>query len=585
MKRSERQETWGTGGPWAGPEVPVGRPAPGAVSASGVPSAVLDLIDEAVIACDGQGLVHGLNRRAAELFPRLRTGGALSTPAAGPLAQASQAGAGSFDSEHEGRSLVGTRAELDGLSVWLVRDETARRSRERAVQTEWSNSLFLAEADRRLTGSLHHGRTVRTLVRTAVPVLADGAVLLLPQRHQRSTWYRVWPGASGAGETGLVPAESLDRMPRVADAYTGREARVMACPRQDLDELRVLGAVLAPEMAAGEGHALVVGLPGSGYPAGALVLVRGPERDGFGPADTELVRQFASRAGIALAAADFYSQQAHTTAVLRAGLDPDPLPAVDAVRLGAAYRPAREALQIGGDYYQARACHDGGVEFFLGDVRGKGVEAAVLTGRVRQTLHALTLVEPRPVRVLELLNQVLLDAGETRFTTLVTGRALPAPGGGLDVTVAGGGHPSPLVLRQDGRVEPVDIGGMLVGALPDPDFDQERLHLGPGELLLLYSDGVTEARGGPSGNEMYGDDRLARDLATCAGMPAGAVAERVELLTTQWLAGGAYDDIAVLAVQAAAMPAPPSPPRSTPPAVPERPGGTSGAGPAGEVLP
>ncbi|WP_185296825.1 SpoIIE family protein phosphatase [Streptomyces finlayi] len=105
-------------------------------------------------------------------------------------------------------------------------------------------------------------------------------------------------------------------------------------------------------------------------------------------------------------------------------------------------------------------------------------------------------------------------------------------------------------------MEEVHIGGTLVGALPDPDFHQTEIRLAAGELLLLYSDGVTEASGGPTEQEMYGERRLMRDLAACLGMPAGAVAERIDLRSGQWLAGGDHDDLAVLAVQAAAPAAP-----------------------------
>ncbi|MFD5111260.1 PP2C family protein-serine/threonine phosphatase [Streptomyces sp. NPDC058391] len=425
------------------------------------------------------------------------------------------------------------------------REDDREGDREEAPVPD--RSAFLEQAGRRLGASLHHGRTVRTVARLVQPLLADLAVVVLPVRGRRTSWHRAGPGDTE--ESGQVPAEALERAPRVADAVSGVQARAAVLPARELDGL---DGALPPDLDPGA-QALVVQLSGNGVSAGALILVRGPERPGFRGPDIELARQYAAGAGLALATAALYSQQAETTAVLQANLAPAPLPAVDGVRLGAAYRPAAHALRISGDFYHVAARPDDGVSFFFGDVCGKGAEAAVLAGLVQQTLRTLALTDSEPVRDLRLLNQLLLGE-ESRFTTLVTGSARPAPDGGLTVVTAGGGHLPPLILRHDGRVEEVTIDGTLVGVLPEPAFDRTESHLAHGELMLLYSDGVTEARGGPTGYEWYGDERLARTLATWWGMPAGAVAERVELLTTQWLGGRPHDDIAVLVLQAPPCP-------------------------------
>ncbi len=382
-----------------------------------------------------------------------------------------------------------------------------------------------------------------------LPLPVDAAVVVLPVHGRRSSWHRAGPGEAEA--SGQLPTEVLDRVPPIDDALSGLSPGAGPFPA---DELRDLTDVLPPHLTRG-GQALVLPLSGSGVSAGALLLIRLPERQGFAGPDIELARQYAARAGLALSTAALYSQQAQTTAVLRANLEPRPLPAVDGVGLGAAYRPAAQALRISGDFYDVAPRPDGGVSFFFGDVCGKGAEAAVLAGLVQQSLRTLALTDTAPVRDLHLLNDVLLG-DDSRFTTLVTGTARPAPDHGLTVVTAGGGHLPPLILRRDGLVEEVAIDGTVVGILPDPSFDLTTSRLAPGELMLLYSDGVTEARGGPSGHALYGDERLARALAECQGMPAGAVAERVELLTAQWLGGRPHDDIAVLALQAPPRPHP-----------------------------
>ncbi|MCE3553614.1 serine/threonine-protein phosphatase [Pseudonocardia sp. RS11V-5] len=136
------------------------------------------------------------------------------------------------------------------------------------------------------------------------------------------------------------------------------------------------------------------------------------------------------------------------------------------------------------------------------------------------------------------------------------GMAFGAADGGLELELAGGGHLPPLVVRRDG-VEEVEIGGMLVGAVPGARFASRTVRLAPGEACVLCTDGVSEARGGVDGRETLGETRLAALLAGAHVMPAPAIAERVEQHTTRWLASGAHDDIAVLVVQAPlALPAP-----------------------------
>ncbi|RAO51132.1 hypothetical protein PSN01_04327 [Micromonospora saelicesensis] len=195
--------------------------------------------------------------------------------------------------------------------------------------------------------------------------------------------------------------------------------------------------------------------------------------------------------------------------------------------------------------------------FFLGDVSGKGVEAAVFTGQLRQCLQALHRLESNPARLLRLLNDALLETtqahGQGRFATIVLGVARPERDGGLTLTMAGGGHLPPLVLRASGEVETVELRGMLIGVVPDPRVGEVTVRLAPGETCLLYSDGVTEARGGRRGDEQFGPERLVTALTGCQRMPAPALAERVEQITCDWLAQGDHDDIAVLALRAAGL--------------------------------
>jgi serine phosphatase RsbU (regulator of sigma subunit) len=177
----------------------------------------------------------------------------------------------------------------------------------------------------------------------------------------------------------------------------------------------------------------------------------------------------------------------------------------------------------------------------------------VLTGKVRQTLRALRLVRSSPADMLQVLNEALLQSGrQHRFVTLVVGSIGRTDHGRVRLTLASGGHPPPLVLRLDGTVEEVRTSGTLIGVVPQTVVRPATVELAPGELCLLYSDGLTEARGGPSGHEHYGEERLRDALSSCRGMPGAAAVERVRQLVSDWVRGGMRDDIAMLAIRAPA---------------------------------
>ncbi|PPJ36057.1 hypothetical protein C5E45_21835 [Nocardia nova] len=185
--------------------------------------------------------------------------------------------------------------------------------------------------------------------------------------------------------------------------------------------------------------------------------------------------------------------------------------------------------------------------FFLGDVCGKGADAAVVTSSARYTMRAAAVYDPDPLAVLAHLYTVLcreFHTGTPRFRTVVYGSARPAPTGPT-LTVAAGGHPPPVLIRAEGTTESLETpGGMLVGALPDAVFAGRAVHLAPGDTVLLYSDGLTEAR--VRGRERLGEERLREFIDALGPVSApGLIAALTELL-----AGfdGVDDDTALLAL-------------------------------------
>jgi serine phosphatase RsbU (regulator of sigma subunit) len=190
--------------------------------------------------------------------------------------------------------------------------------------------------------------------------------------------------------------------------------------------------------------------------------------------------------------------------------------------------------------------------FCLGDVCGKGAEALAESSRVQHSLTALMVVEQDPTQLLYLLNRALLAGGRNIFTTLVLGGLARTPAG-LRLTLAAGGHPAPMVLRSDGHAAEMTVPGTVVGILPEARFGKTVLTLAPGETCVLYSDGVTEAgRRTGEREEQFGPERLAACLRGCAGMTAQAIATRIEQTVHDWLGRNDRDDLAILAIQAAA---------------------------------
>lgn len=240
-------------------------------------------------------------------------------------------------------------------------------------------------------------------------------------------------------------------------------------------------------------------------------------------------------------------------AVLQRSLLPPSLPLVPGLETAAHYHTASPD-HLGGDFYDLFSLGGGRWAFFLGDVCGKGPEAAAATSLARYTLRAAAMNDPDPEAVLRTLNAVLYErytGDDPRYCTVVFG-LLEASGpdrAGFDITLAGGGHPPALLLRDDGNAGYVHTpGGVLVGILPTPIIAVTRARLEPGDTLVLYTDGLTEART-PAGR--YGDEEL---LAHVTGLAPSGAEPTVKALTDllESFGDGLDDDTAILALGAPA---------------------------------
>ncbi|RIV41330.1 PP2C family protein-serine/threonine phosphatase [Micromonospora radicis] len=521
---------------------------------------IAEHLREGVVVCGPDGVVWHVSPVAERLLPEAVPGGT--------LANFDGWHAGIAEFTHHGRRLRTRRVALSaGRGCWYVEDVTEHLGSVDALAAEQARAAFLAVVGEKLGNPLHPDRAAAAVVRLAVPALAEVAVLVLAPRSGRARWWR----AQRAGDDGPKVDQGLLAAAELPSSVTD-SLRGLTPHTVDWLAEQAVEAGWLPGLSAADVCARLVALPGRDAPVGVLLVAR-PAARWFDEEDIDLLRVFAARAGAALTTALLYRDQAEVADTLQASLLPAEPVQAPGVQWGTAYRPAQAGLRIGGDFYGAHRLPDGGSVFFLGDVSGKGVEAAVFTGQLRQCLHALHRVEAQPARLLRLLNDALLETtlahGQGRFATLVLGVVRPHRDGGLALTLAGGGHLPPLVLRSSGAVEQLPLSGMLIGVVPDPRVGQVTTRLAPGETCVLYSDGVTEARGGRRGTEQLGTDRLVQAMTGCQRMPAPALAERIEQVTCDWLAQRDHDDIAVLALRATtagrpqrhlhAVPAPVSP--------------------------
>ncbi len=333
----------------------------------------------------------------------------------------------------------------------------------------------------------------------AAKVLADGKAIFLPQ----------------------VPADQVEKM---------------MAPGEQRELARELGL----------DSVIVVPLVARGRTLGALALVRDGSSPPFDEDDLSLAGILAARGGLAVDNARLYADRDHVAETLRRSLLPPELPKVEWLETGARYVPASDGTQVGGDFYDVFTTDDRHWMAVIGDIVGKGAEAAAMMGLARYTIRTAAMNESRPSRILDTLNQAILrQTDDQRFCTSCCARLL-RNGHGTRVTISCGGHPLPLVLHTDGSTEPVGVPGTIVGVFDDAGFSDQVVDLQDGDALVLYTDGVTDER---RDDEAFGDDRLRSALAPLGGMSAQAIADGVVDAVLAFGTGSQRDDMALLVMK------------------------------------
>ncbi|MFJ8825383.1 PP2C family protein-serine/threonine phosphatase [Streptomyces sp. NPDC102467] len=509
-----------------------------------------------VVTVDAAGVVLSHNEQAVVLLARVGVGVALADVAPAWLIEAHlrrvsgaeeelPAWAGGRIGGQRVKALAGPRVQ-DAVTWWLVHDSGAPSAAQELAR-ERTRAGLLQEFSSELFASLNVERCTAVTARRAAQHLADAAVIVGTGDGRTFPVTLCTAGGPVVQERIALDPEQL---PGLAEALLG----LPAVSSRWIDPRQVPSWAMPDDFvdaAADLGSVAVVPLPGHGVPAGCLILLRHRQEATFTPDEESFAQLFAARAGAALSVARSHARQAHLTEVLVRDLLPPALDRVHGVCFSGRYRASAAGDRIGGDFYDLYPPDTPEAEIVtvLGDVCGKGLEAAVTAGRTRHALQALVPFAADHTRLLTLLNRALLSSHRTPFVTLVLATAVRQDAR-VRLRISSAGHPAPLIVRATGHVEETRTGGTLIGAFADLEFRTAEVALQPGETCLLYSDGITEARGGPLGNVMFSEDRLRTVLAQCAGMPAEVVTERVQMVVAQWVGDGPHDDMSVLAIGA-----------------------------------
>jgi PAS domain S-box-containing protein len=438
---------------------------------------------------------------------------------------------------------VGDRPQI----VVVGRDITARARAEDERERLLHHTAFLAEASAAFDAVLDEVATLNELARLSVRELADTCVILLG--GSAAAIRRVATVARDPADERHLQ-ELVERYP-VADRRSHPLLEVLATGRA-----RVVEHPDGPEIPTeDEAHreliarfatqsTLLVPLSARGRTLGVMAL-------GFNsPAAREhlsLFEDVARRAALAIDNARLYEERAKVARTLQRSLLPPVLPDVPGMQLAARYLAAGEG-EVGGDFYDCFPTSGGDWALVIGDVCGKGAEAAAVTALARYTVRAsATLHSNRPEVVLQDLNDAIRREGKaaSRFCTVLY-IALRPTRDGVSACVAAGGHPLPLLMRADGRVETAGRPGTLLGILPDPEIHTAEIDLVSGDTLVLYTDGVTEVS--PL-DDRFGPEQLARFVAGCSGREAAVIARRIEEQVLEIGGGSVRDDVAVVVLR------------------------------------
>jgi PAS domain S-box-containing protein len=436
--------------------------------------------------------------------------------------------------------------DLDGtvrLAINVIEDITELK------QVEESNR-FLAEASRVLAGSLNYEQTLAAIAQLAVPEVADWCAVDLagegaPERvaiahvdpakielaHELERRYPTDPNAEGGVRSVLSTGES-EIYPKISD-------EMLAAAARDDEHLRLIREI-------GMASAMVVPIRVRERVLGVITFVSAESGRRFTDGDLRVAEDLGLRAGTAVENARLYRARSEIARVLQDSLLPPHLPEISGLEVGALYRAAGEGYEVGGDFYDLFSTTEDHWFAVIGDVCGKGAEAAAVTALARYTIRAAAARRSSPAEILRWVNEAMLAQGAARFCTVAVAhidRSRPT----TRVSVALGGHPQPLMLRADGSVEAIGLPGTLLGLVDRVVTEDRTTELNPGDALLLFTDGVTEA-GAPA--QVWSPEDFESALGRAVGHTAQGIVDHVAIAALAGRESPFRDDVAMLALRA-----------------------------------
>ena len=434
------------------------------------------------------------------------------------------------------------------LAINVYEDVTDHMERERQQR-------MLARAGDLLAQSLSHERTLEAVADLCIGEFADLCTIDLVDGRQIRRVAVAMADPDDAREV----LEMRRRFPFDPDATTGVPAVLRTGAAElypDLEPAALALEAASPEHSEliarlGLRSAIFVPMTARGRTIGAMTFASG--RGAFEEADLYLAEELAARCAIAVDNARLFRERTRIARTLQESLLPPLLPELAGVDLGARFHAAGAGYEVGGDVYDVFETGGGSFGVSIGDVCGKGADAAAVTAMARYTLRATAMREPSAAEVLRRLNEAMLaQHGDRRFCTVAYARFDPT-GSGMRVTIASGGHPLPLALVAGAPAREVGIPGTLLGVVPDPDLDDVTIDLEPGDALVMYTDGVTEAR---APKRVWGSSDLAGFVGQHEQLRAAAIAERIERGALAAQADEPRDDVAIVVVKVVASGAP-----------------------------
>ena len=406
---------------------------------------------------------------------------------------------------------------------------------------------FLADLSATLSTSLDSAATLERVADLIVPRYADwctidvlqddGSVETMVIRHNNPAHLDL---ARRFGEEFPLDPNSPQGpnevirtgQPQLYGEITDEELGVLPDPRarEMLRSLNMTSVMIVPLLARGR-------------TLGALTFIAAESRKRYGSEDLKFALLIARRVALAYDNALLYERQHRVADTLQRVSLPATLPLIPGVAINAYYIPGMTEAEIGGDWYDAFQFPDGRVGLSIGDVAGKGLEAAAAMGSVRQAVRGAAFEDATPSRVLERVNRLLLH-DKPEMVTAVYAVFDPIDS---SLTWAVAGHPPPMLADAEGGVRPLALSSPPLGVFHEARFPEQRVVLSPGALLVFYTDGLIEQDRDVLAGEKQLREAIALELGTDSRNPAQAICSRIVGTT-------ARDDIAILTLALAAKP-------------------------------